>query len=97
MTSFYMRQRLKRGLFWRGRIPGWEEAKRFFSGILAGFVVLLVMGLANEIDTMTDRAIAAERAAEIYGAHAKVMRDCESGATGYHYPDGRIFECQKPL
>jgi hypothetical protein len=59
---------------------------------------VLVYGLAAHIDELGNRAALMEKAAEMEGRQAQVLRDCERGATGYYYQSsGKIFECGKPL
>jgi hypothetical protein len=98
------RYRLAAGLHWpAARVPvPWSRIAR---DLLVVGALVLVYGLVDAIDNLAERAVEieqraamAERAAEIYGARAAVLRDCEKGATGYYYPaDGRTYEGSKPL
>lgn len=84
--------RLQYGLRWRTSYPPipWVP--------LAWLTVLLgLFALASSLDYNIRRAQMAELAAEVYAAKAQVLSDCEHGAIGYHYQDGRAYECGKPL
>lgn len=85
--------RMRHGLRWRGSRPGVAELRVWLRGILLAFCLLLLFGLLNSLDAATDRALFAERAAEIYGAKAKALDDCERGAAGYYYADQRAYSC----
>lgn len=85
--------RLRHGLRWRGTRPGLAELRRLAHGILAVAILLLMYGFTDALAEATDRAIAAEQAADIGLAHAKAMQACEAGASGYYYSDGRAFQC----
>lgn len=91
--------RLKHGLFWAGRYPGWKELKNWIAAILCWALLLIIIGMVKEIEASTERAIMAEMAADIYSAKAKALEDCETrGAKGYYYPaSGKAYECSKPL
>ena len=91
--TFYTRIRLRHGMFWRGRYPGWAELRRWIGGLFAACALIAVLGMVEQIEAATERAIHAEKAAEIYGAKAKVLKDCERGAVGYYYADGRAYQC----
>lgn len=93
-----MSYRLRHGLYWRGTRPGWPEIKRWAVGAAAGSALLIVLGIVSDLEAATDRALMAEKAADIYSAKASVLHDCESGkATWYYYQDGRAFQCPKQL
>lgn len=84
--------RFKYGLRWRTARPELPWKPLSAVGLLT-----LLFTLAGSLDYAVQRAEFAERAAEIYEAQARVLHDCERGAIGYHYPDGRTYECSKRL
>ena len=84
--------RLRWGLYWRTKYPPIPLKQ-----IVLLFLLIALMTLASSLDYAIQRAEAAERAADIFGAQAKVLHDCERGASGYYYNDGRAFECSKRL
>lgn len=59
--------------------------------------LVLLYGVVGAIDYQIEQRELAERALEFEGARAQVLRDCERGAVGYYYADGRAFECGKPI
>lgn len=80
--------RLRHGLNWRSKYPPvpWVQMRRLL-------LVLGMFALASSLDYYIERAYWAERAADIYAAQARVLHDCERGAIGYHYQDGRTYQC----
>lgn len=80
--------RLKHGLLWRGKYPPipWVHLRRLL-------VVLAALVLASSLDYYIERAQFAERAAGLFEARAQALSNCEKGATGYYYPDGRAYQC----
>lgn len=90
--SVYDNWRLNYGLRWRTARP--ELPWKHLSAVA---LLVLLCVLAGSLDYAIARAEHAERAAELYEAKARVLHDCERGATGYYYPDGRTYECSKRL
>lgn len=93
MTTLYHRARLAKGLRWRNTYPSMSDLRGLIHALLAIAFILLAYGITDAIADATDRAVAAEQAADIGMAHIKAMRDCEAGASGYYYEDGRAFQC----
>lgn len=85
--------RIRHGLYWEGPRPGWNELKRWIAGVIAFALLAMILGMVDRVEAETEARIAAEKAADIYASHAQVMRDCENGAAGYYYKDGRAYEC----
>jgi hypothetical protein len=57
---------------------------------------VIVMIATNQ--DLSERVLVMETVTDIYEAKVSAMEACESGKSrGYHYPDGRLFECMKPL
>lgn len=86
--------RLRFGLRWKKNHPSLRPIVQTAS---ACALIFGAYYLAAELEHQTEARLAAEQAAEIYRASQKVLLDCERGAAGYYYPDGRAFECAKPL
>jgi hypothetical protein len=86
------RLRLRYGLRWEKARPSLLNRHVFVALLL-----ILLFAMAGSIDYAVQRAEFAERAAELYASKAKVLDDCERGATGYYYTDGRAYECGKRL
>lgn len=86
------RARLARGLHWKGKYPPipWRQLALITA-------ILLIYGLVDKIDQLVEENLVLSQALEIEGARAQVLRDCERGAVGYYYPDGRAYECSKKL
>ena len=84
--------RLAHGLFWRGNTPPIPWAFLFKTAAFVAVSVLAVV--ATELNAKLD---VMERVTEIYEAKVTAMTNCEKGAQAYYYPDGRAFECPKPL
>lgn len=77
----------------------WEKSRPplLAPHLFAVLLLLLLFVMAGSLDYAIAKAEMLERVANTYEANARVLRDCERGATGYYYPDGRVFECSKRL
>ncbi len=92
LNGTLMHLRLKHGLHWRGKYPPvpWRH-------VINLTAVIALYALASSLDYYLGAAQAATQAAQVFEAQARVLRDCERGATGYYYPDGRTFQCGAKL
>lgn len=92
ISSLAQQWRFSRGLRWQGKYPPPPTRFLFRAAIIAA---VAVMAITNQ--DLKARAEIMEKVVEAYEPAVKVLKDCEAGAVGYYYKDGRAFECAKPL
>ena len=92
LSSALQTLRLSRGLFWKTTRPPvpWTS---FFTVIACTLTYVTVA----YVDDLEHRALVMEQVLTIYEPIVQTFQRCETGAIGYSYPDGRTFECSKPL
>ena len=56
-----------------------------------------VVAMVATNQDLAERVQIMEQVADIYEAKVSALEACERGAKGYYYPDGRLYECMKPL
>lgn len=92
VSSLAQKLRFARGLRWQGKYPP-PPTRLLFRAVMIAAIAAMV----GTHQDLKERAEIMEQVVEAYEPAVKVLRDCEAGAVGYHYKDGRAFECAKPL
>jgi hypothetical protein len=84
--------RLRYGLRWTGKTP--DGLYRFLFKTVVACAVIVMVVTHNDLK---ERAAIMEQVLTVYEPIVTTFHQCETGATGYYYADGRTYECGKKL